>query len=47
MRVLATITEPAVVRKLLEQVGVQASPLPCAPARDPDWEQVSLGFEGA
>jgi hypothetical protein len=47
MRVIATITEPAVVRKLLEPLGVRASPLPCAPARDPDWEQGSLGFEAA
>jgi hypothetical protein len=44
MVVLGTITEPAVVRKILEPLGVRASPLPRAPARDPDWEQVNLGL---
>lgn len=38
MRVLATILELAVVRKILEHLGVRASPLPRAPARDPDGE---------
>lgn len=47
MRVLSTITEPAVVRKLLAHLGVRASPLPHAPARDPDGEQTDLGFEAA
>jgi len=47
MRVIATILSPAVVRKILEHLGVRASPLPRAPARDPDWEQVDLGFEAA
>jgi len=47
MHVLSTITEPPVVRKILEHLGVRASPLPRAPARDPDWEQVDLGFEAA
>jgi hypothetical protein len=47
MRVISTIIEPAVIRKMLEHLGVRASPLPRAPARDPDWEQVSLGFEAA
>jgi Putative transposase len=46
MRVVSTITEPAVVRQILDHLGVRASPLPRAPARDPDWEQVDLGFEG-
>jgi hypothetical protein len=46
LRVIATITEPPVVRQILEHLGVRASPLPRAPARDPDWEQVDLGYEG-
>jgi hypothetical protein len=46
MRLLATITEPPVVRQILEHLGVRASPLPRAPARDPDAEQLDLGFEG-
>ena len=46
MRVISTITVPPVVRQILEHLGVRASPLPRAPARDPDGEQVDLGFEG-
>ena len=46
MRVLSTITEPPVVHEILGHLGVRASPLPRAPAREPDWEQVDLGFEG-
>ena len=45
MRVIATITAPPVVHKILEHLGVRASPLPQAPARDPDWEQVDMGFD--
>jgi len=33
-----------VVRQILDHLGVRASPLPRAPARDPDWEQIDLGF---
>ena len=47
MRVIATLTERPVVRQILEPLGVRASPLPRAPARDPDWEQADLGFDGA
>jgi Putative transposase/Transposase zinc-binding domain len=47
MRVLATILDPAVVRKILEHLGVRASPLPRAPPRDPDPEQGDFGFEAA
>jgi len=47
MRVIATLTDPAVVRQILEHLGVRASPLPRAPARDPDGEQVDLGFDAA
>jgi len=45
MQVLATITEPVVVRKFLEHLGVRASPLPRAPPRDP--EQADFDFEAA
>jgi hypothetical protein len=31
---------------ILDHLDVRASPLPRAPARDPDWKQVDLGFEG-
>jgi hypothetical protein len=41
MRVVATITQPDVVRKMLDHLGARASPLP----RDPAWEQTDLGFE--
>jgi hypothetical protein len=44
MRILATIPEPAGVRRILDNLGVRASPLPRAPARSPEWEQVDLGF---
>jgi len=47
MRVIATITEPPVVCQIREHLGVRASPLPRAPARDPDGEQVDLGFDAA
>jgi len=47
MKVLATITAPDVVRKILDHLKVRSSPLPRAPARDPTWEQTELGFEGA
>jgi hypothetical protein len=45
MVVLAPIPEPAVVREILEPLGVRASPRPRAKARDPEWEQTDLGFE--
>ena len=45
LRVLATITQPDVVRKILQHLGVRSSPLPRAPARDPDGEQMDLGFD--
>jgi hypothetical protein len=47
MVALATMTEPAVARKILEPLCVRASPLPRAPPRDPEWDQVSEGFEAA
>jgi hypothetical protein len=45
MRVLATITEPATVRRILEHLGAYADPLPRAPARDSIWEQTGLVFD--
>jgi hypothetical protein len=49
MQVLATLLDPTVVRKILEHLGVRASPLPRAPPRDPDAdaEQADFGFEAA
>jgi hypothetical protein len=47
MTVLATLTAPEVVRKILDPLHVRSSPLPRAPARDPTWEQTELGFEAA
>ncbi len=34
--VVATITQPAVIRKIREHLGVCSTPLPRAPARDVD-----------
>jgi hypothetical protein len=45
MRVIATVTAPPTVRRILEHLGVRADPLPRAPARDPTWEQEQLGFD--
>jgi hypothetical protein len=45
MRVLATITHPATIRRILEHLGARAEPLARAPARDPTWEQ--LDFDAA
>jgi hypothetical protein len=47
MRVLATITAPDAVRKILEHLHLRSTPLPRAPARDPTWEQTELGFVAA
>jgi len=47
MQVHATVTQPHVVRKILEHLGVRADPLPRAPARDPEWDQVDLPFDEA
>ncbi|AUX41808.1 uncharacterized protein SOCE26_032330 [Sorangium cellulosum] len=45
MHVLATITQPSTIRRILEHLGLRAEPLTAAPARDPTWEQVDLGFD--
>ncbi|XYI04311.1 hypothetical protein ACMHYB_10150 [Sorangium sp. So ce1128] len=47
MKVLATITDPEVVRKILDPLRVRSTPLPRAPARDPTWVQTELGFDAA
>jgi hypothetical protein len=47
MRVLATLIDPAAVCKILEHLGVRASPLPRAPPRDPNADQADFGFEAA
>jgi hypothetical protein len=46
MRVLATITDPATVRKILSHLAVRADPLSLAPARDPT-DQTDFGFDAA
>jgi hypothetical protein len=45
MHVLATITLPSTLRRILEHLGLRAEPLTAAPARDPTWEQLDLGFD--
>jgi hypothetical protein len=45
LRVVATITERAVVSKILDHVQVRKTPLPRAPARDPNWVQKSFEYE--
>jgi hypothetical protein len=51
MRVIATILDPVVVRRILEHLGLRASPLPRAPpARQKTEayaEQADFGFEAA
>jgi Putative transposase len=47
MRVVATLTQPDVVRKILAHLGVRSTPLPRAPARDPPLEQTPLDFDAA
>jgi hypothetical protein len=41
------MTDPATIRQSRERLGVRADPLARAPARDPTWEQVDLGFDNA
>lgn len=44
MRVVATITAPWTVRRILESLGLRAYPLATALARDPTGQQTALGF---
>jgi hypothetical protein len=46
MRVLATLTDPSVIKKILPYLGVPTDPLPRARARDPTG-QMDLGFDAA
>ncbi len=46
MRVLASILDPATVRKILTHLGVRTDPLPRAPARDPTG-QTDFDFDAA
>jgi len=46
MRVLATLTDPFVVKKILSHLSVRTDPLPQARARDPTGQMV-LGFDAA
>ena len=46
MRVLATLTEPAVVKKILAHLGVPTEPLPRGRARDPTG-QTGFDFDAA
>ena len=45
MRIVATITQPEVIRSILECVGLPARPPPLAPARE--LEQPEFDFSGA
>jgi hypothetical protein len=46
MRVMATITEPAAVKKLLTHLGLPTEPAPRGRARDPTGQE-SFDFEPA
>jgi hypothetical protein len=46
MRVMATIIEPAVVKKILSHLGLPTQPLPPGRARDPTGQE-SFDFEAA
>jgi DNA-directed RNA polymerase subunit H (RpoH/RPB5) len=46
MRVMATIIEPAVVKKILSHLGVRTEPLPRGRARDPTGQE-SFDFDAA
>ena len=44
MKIIATVTDPTVVRRILACIGLPARPPPVAPARER--EQGKFGFEG-
>jgi hypothetical protein len=46
MRILSTITDPVVAKKILDHLGVRTDPLPRAPARDPTG-QTDFDFDAA
>jgi hypothetical protein len=45
LRVVATLTERAVVTKILDHLQVRKAPLPRAPVRDPTWVHESFEYE--
>jgi hypothetical protein len=47
MRVLSTITDSAVVRRILDHLNLPSQPRTAAPARDPTWEPMAFGFDAA
>jgi Putative transposase len=47
MRVLSVIDEPAVVKRILDHLGLPTEPPPLAPARASPMDQVGFGFEVA
>jgi hypothetical protein len=47
MRVISTITDPAVVRRILDHLNLPSQPRTAAPARDPTWEPMAFGFDAA
>ncbi|MEO5730950.1 MAG: hypothetical protein ABI134_34810 [Byssovorax sp.] len=42
---LATITDPEVIKKILDHLHVRSSPLARAPPRDPTWEEQAFRYE--
>ncbi|WP_437776236.1 transposase [Sorangium sp. So ce1097] len=46
-RVLSTITDSAVVRRILDHLNLPSQPRTAAPARDPTWEPMAFGFDAA
>ena len=46
-QLVATLTERAVVSKILDPLQVRSTPLPRAPARDPTWVQERFEYEYA
>jgi len=45
LALIATITQPSVIQRMLECIGLPARPPPLAPARGP-WQE-DLDFDGA
>ena len=47
MRVLSTITDSAMVRRILNHLNLPSQPRTAAPARDPTWQPMAFGFDAA
>ncbi|XXT73658.1 protein-glutamine glutaminase family protein [Sorangium sp. So ce693] len=43
----STITDSAVVRRILDHLNLPSQPRTAAPARDPTWEPMAFGFDAA